>query len=71
MKRIAITLNRKALDVKKRMFVNGIFQNIYSLYNLLQSTGKYEVSIIVDRSTTDIKEDYRDFTQIKKALFLK
>lgn len=68
MKRIAITLNRKALDVKKRMFVNGIFQNIYSLYNLLQSTGKYEVSIIVDRSTTDIKEDYRDFTQVKKDI---
>ena len=47
MKKIAITLSRKAINYNS-IFTNGIHQNIYTLQKMLRETGLYDVSLFYD-----------------------
>ena len=47
MKKIAITLSRKAINYNN-IFTNGIHQNIYTLQKILRKTGMYDIHLFYD-----------------------
>jgi len=69
LKKLAITINRNGSNNKK-LFTNGIHQNIFTLQKLLHKAGKFDVCLIFDvnpSAKTD-EEDMAQFHEEKKYL---